>query len=59
MLAEIFSGERDTSDAFFLIAIVLFVIYALFGWSPRADARVSTLLLGLGLACVAFALMLL
>lgn len=56
------SGNANLADIFFLVAVILFVIYALIGWAPREnvrDSRISSLLLGLGLACVAFAFLML
>ena len=59
MLADIASGEVDTADVFFLIAVILFVVYAVTGFVAAFDGRVQTLLLGVGLACTAFALLVL
>jgi hypothetical protein len=55
MIAEISSGNVDTADVFFLIALILFVIaavsYATRRYTPHAPAIVAS-----GLACVALAL---
>lgn len=60
MIAEIFSGERDTSDIFLLVAVFLFVIAALLSWRPLPSVPVAAgAVTALGLGCVAFALMLL
>ena len=59
VLADIASGEVDTADVFFLIAVILFVVYAFIGFVRTVDARVPGVLLGLGLACVSLALLIL
>ena len=53
MIADIASGNVDTADIFFLIAVIMFVVYAVVGFLDRVDARIPTVLLGLGLACTA------
>ena len=58
MLAEIFTGERDWSDIFLLIAVILFAVAAVGHWRPDVG-RFSTVLSDIALACIAFALLLL
>lgn len=58
LLAEIFSGERDTADLFFLFATILLVIAFVLTLSTRPDPTKGSLF-PLGVACVAFALLLL
>ena len=58
MLAEIFTGERDWSDVFLLVAVVLFVVAALGNWHAELG-KFATALVAIGLAFTAFALMLL
>lgn len=53
------SGNADAADVFFLIAVILFALYALIGFFAALDVRVHNLLLGAGLACVALAWLLL
>ena len=59
LLADIATAETGTAEIFFLIAVILFVLYALLGYRPLNDTRLHSVLLGLGLACVAFGLLLL
>lgn len=59
MIAEIFQGERDVADAFFLIAVFLFVVQVLIAASARPADPTRGTLIPLGLACLAFALLLL
>jgi hypothetical protein len=58
VLADIATGNTAAADVCWLIAVILFVLYGLIGWYPRADGRVPTLLLGIGLACTALGLLL-
>lgn len=58
LLADIAHGNTSLGDILFLIAMILFAIYALTGWAPQtrepSGAPVPRLLLGAGLFCVAF-----
>ena len=47
------NGNLDAADFFFLIAAVLFVVYAFVGFAEGVHLRLHNVLLGLGLACVA------
>jgi hypothetical protein len=60
LLADIVHGNTSLGDVLFLIAMILFAIYALVGFYPasRADGWPgSRLILGAGLFCVAFGLL--
>lgn len=54
------NGNNTAADVFFLIAVVLGVLYGLLAYkNPPTDGRVSALLLGFSIACVAFGLLML
>ena len=61
MLAEIFQGERDAADVFFLCAVILFGVAALFALVPAAASRAALAppIVSLGLTALAFGLLLL
>ena len=60
LLADIFTGEVDAADVFFLIATILAVVAAGLAWSTRADAlRHATPVGWLSVACLAFGFLLL
>ena len=57
MLAEIFTNERDWSDVFLLVAVILFVIATAGNWATELG-KLWSVLVALGLAFTAFALLL-
>ena len=59
LIADISSGNTGTADVFFLVALILFAVYALIGFARTLDARIPALLLGAGLACLSLALLVL
>ena len=59
MIAQLIDGEFDTADVFFIIAIVLFVLYAFMGFADSVKPQIHNVLLGLGLACLSIGLLVL
>lgn len=59
MLAEISSGNTDTADVFFLIAVIVFVIAAIIPWIESITRPIALSLTGLALAFLSLGLLVL
>ena len=58
LFADIAHGDQSLGDVLFLIAMILFALYAIVGWFvPEPREPGPRLLLGAGLFCVAFGLL--
>ena len=54
MLADIATGNTETADIFFLLALLAFVGFILLGFVAGVPARIVSAALGVGLAFLAF-----
>lgn len=59
MLADIASGEVDTADVFFLVALILFLVAAILNFVRHPSSWLAVPIVDLGLAAVALALLVL
>jgi hypothetical protein len=51
------NGNLDFADVLFIVAAILFVLYAFMGFADAVKPQIHNVLLGLGLACVAVGLL--
>ena len=59
MIAELFAGEADWADVFFLVAVIAAVLSAVGSFGTNQLTKYAGTLLSLAVACAAFAWLLL